>query len=221
MILSNLNEQEYKFKNFSCTEQCNGICMNGYISSFEVVDGYVKKINELFKNKNYLIIQKADFIEYPNYAFKEMRAYKTYKEQENLNSIRLNKIINNESFDDCICESHGYETYDYKINERTLKKIYVDVNGCFFCYHTDSSSYIKMNSLNLSWLSKDFFEFISEIYKNGYCKFKQNKDKLNKFHLLDISFLIEDRNSLKSRLNILITNPVKQYLKAIVKRFSY
>lgn len=213
MILSDLNQQEYKFQNFDCTEQCNGICMNGYISSFAVVDGYVKKINELFENQRYLDEQKEDFIKHPNYAFTEMRAYKAYKEQEEINSIRLNKIIDNETFDDCICQKHGYDTYEFTINGQYLKKIYLDANGHFYCYHINFSAFIKMNSLNLSWVPTNLFKLILETSINGH----SDKFRVDKFLLLDISFLAKV-SRIKSIIKRLIPNSAKQYIKAVMKR---
>lgn len=216
MILSNLNEQEYKFRNYDCTEQCNGICINGYISSFEVVDGYVKKINALFRNEDYLNEQRADFIQNPLYAFTEMRAYVTYREQEKINSIRLNTIINNESFDDCICQEQGYELYEYAINGRHLKKIYIDTKEDFYCYHIDSSKYIKMNSLNLSWVPDDLFKLILETYINGYNRSAADDE----FILLDISY-IQRKRGIKSKIKMLLPHSAKQSIKSLKRRLSY
>ncbi|WP_298343644.1 hypothetical protein [uncultured Algibacter sp.] len=211
MILSDLNNQEHKFKDFDCTEQCNGICMNGYISSFQVVNGYVNKINALFKDEAYLNEQKKDFIKNADFAFTEMRAYKAYREQENINSIRLNKIIGNESFDDCICMEHGYETYDSVLNNQYLKKIYFDANGNFYCYHIESSTYIKMNSLNLSWVPTSLFKLVHKTYKKHYRTQKYGGNE--GFILLDVF----QRNSIKSRVFRFFPASVKRRVKLFLK----
>ncbi|NEW78267.1 MAG: hypothetical protein GZ086_02340 [Gelidibacter sp.] len=213
MILSNLDKQESKFKDFDCTEQCNGICMNGYITSFQVVDGYVNKINNLFIDKDYLNEQKLDFERNPDYAFTEMRAYKAYKEQENIKSIRLNKIIDNESFDDCICQEHGYEMYNTPLGGRYLKKIYFDNYGNFYCYHISSSKYIKMNSLNLSWVPTSLFKLIFRKFKKNYRK--PSPLIIEEYLLLDVF----QTKSLKLKVLRLIPKPIKNYIKNIIKKF--
>ncbi len=211
MILSDLNKQEEKFKDFHCTEQCNGICMNGYISSSKVVHGYVNKINELFTDEAYLNEQKKDFIKHPDYAFTEMRAYKAYRDQEGIKSIRLNKIIDNESFDDCICLDHGYETYESILNNQYLKKIYFDTNGNFYCYHLETSKYVKMNSLNLSWVPINLFKLVHKTYKKNH---NTQKDVSNAdLILLDVF----QRNSIKARVLRFIPESLKRRVKLFLK----
>jgi hypothetical protein len=215
MILSDLNKQEHKFVDFDCTEQCNGICMNGYISSFQVVNGYINKIIELFKDEDYLDEQKKDFVVNPDYAFTEMRAYKAYREQENIKSIRLNTIIDNESFDDCICQEHGYETYSSVLNNQYLKKIYVDANANFYCYHTESSKYIKMNSLNLSWVPTRLFKLVYNTYKNNYKN--TSNEAANDFILLDIY----QNNTIKAKTMRLIPKSLKRKIKLFLKKYNF
>ncbi|MCB4799694.1 hypothetical protein [Neotamlana laminarinivorans] len=211
LILTNVQKQEYKFVDYDCTEQCNGKCINGFVSSFKVIDGYVKKINELFLDENYLNIQRKDFIKHPNYAFTEMRAYTAYKNQENVNSIRLNAIINNESFDDCICMNHGYETYNEPLKNQFLKKIYFNKQGEFFCYHKESSSYIKMMSLNLSWVPTKLFKLVCNTFKKYYLK--KNKSNTNTYFSLNIY----KANSLRTRILSPIPKPIKKRIKGWLK----
>ncbi|WP_298494577.1 hypothetical protein [uncultured Algibacter sp.] len=214
MILSDLNNQEEKFKDYDCTEQCNGICMNGYISSFKIVEGYVNKINKLFKDEIYLNEQKQDFITHPDYAFTEMRAYKAYRDQEGIKSIRLNAIINNESFDDCICMDHGYERYESVLNNQYLKKIYFDTNGNFYCYHIESSKYIKMNTLNLSWVPISLFKLVYKTYKNNI---KNPKEVLNKeLQLLDVF----QNKTFKAKVLRFIPKSIKSKIKLFIKKYN-
>ena len=152
MIMCDLNEQEKKFRDYDCTEQCNGICMNGFIANTHVAKGYIEKINEIFQREEFLASQQKEFDEiHPHYAFTEMRAYEIYKSEEKINSIKLNTIIDNESFDSCICESHDMETEHLK-SGREIKKVYLNKDGRIFCYHIPSQRMIKMNSLNLSYV---------------------------------------------------------------------
>ena len=212
MILTNLEDQEYKFKNFDCTEQCDGICMNGYIASFEVVDGYVNKINDLFEDEEYLNEQKIDFLENPDFAFTEMRAYKAYKEQEKIKSIRLNKIINKESFDDCICQDHGYDVYIVPLGGRYLKKVYIDIEGNFYCYHIASSTFVKMNSLNLSWVPTNIFKLVFKEFKKKYRKV--GNAQIKEYKLMDVF----QTKSLRSRVLRLTPQIFKKIVKSIIKK---
>jgi len=184
LILTNLAKHESKFAAYDCTEQCNGICMNGLINSFEVVDGYIKKINELFQNEKYLNNQLEEFQIHTDWAFTEMRAYETFKKEMKIKSIELNTIINNETFDHCICLHDGFETYDRPVNSYNIKKLFINKSNTIFCYHTEKKTYIKMNSLNLSWVPYHFFESIFIIAKTA--KKKAQENDTNKIKELDI-----------------------------------
>lgn len=172
LILTDLKKQEHKFLNFDCTEQCSGICMNGFISSQQIVDLYVKEINRLYSDKNYLAEQANDFVIHTDWALTEMNLYNTFKNEKKINSVRLNKIINNETFDDCICQPQGYETYDKPINGKVLKKLFTDKTGTFFCYNSRLGSHIKMNSINMSWVPDYLFEYVYNTAKKSH---KTNK----------------------------------------------
>jgi hypothetical protein len=158
--------------------------MNGFISSLHVVEGYLQKIIRLFEDEDYLAKQRQEFQTHPDMAFTEMRAYRSHK--RDINTIRLNQIINHESFDDCICEHHGYERYETLLNGRLLKKIYLDTNGVFYCFHTESNDYIKMNSLNFSWVPNYLFEIISTVYQDQRAIPKHASQLENGYYLLDV-----------------------------------
>ena len=74
------------------------------------------------------------------------------------NKIMLNNIINEESFDDCICSKDEMVTYETKINNNFLKKIFVDESNNFYFRSIKSNKMIKMISLNMSWVPIYFFE---------------------------------------------------------------
>ena len=48
MIITDLKNHEYKYKQYDCTEQCNGMCINGYINTREIIRKYIIYINSLF-----------------------------------------------------------------------------------------------------------------------------------------------------------------------------
>lgn len=154
--------------------------MNGFIRSIKILDGYINKINELFQNELYLNEQLKDFQLHPEWAFTEMRAYNTYKNDSNINSIRLNTIIKNETFDDCICNQDGYEMDNQSKTPNNIKKLYKNKHNLIFCYHLEEKRFIKMNSLNMSWVPNYFFDKIFQITKKSNTKIFKNKKEVFK-----------------------------------------
>lgn len=160
MILEDLAAHEWKFRGYDCTDQCDGICMNGYISGPEVVKGYLNKINDLFQREGFLYDQQREFDEiHPEYAFTEMRAYALYKDEDNVRSVRLNTIVDGTSFDDCICAAHGMEMEMARFG-KAIKKVFLTSDGGFYCVQQGSHDRIKMNSLNLSFVPMHFFDIV-------------------------------------------------------------
>ncbi|APB34937.1 hypothetical protein GlitD10_2596 [Gloeomargarita lithophora Alchichica-D10] len=160
MILTNLSQHEDKFKNYDSTEQCNGMCINGFINSLNSVESYLDKINNLFQDQEYLAGLRKLFDEvYPDYAFTEMSAYLEFKKEPVINTIRLNTVINNSTFDDCMCYKHELET-ERLFTGREVKKIYTNGSGYFYGYHEELKQIVTINSLNLSWLPIEFFAIV-------------------------------------------------------------
>lgn len=157
LIFCNLADHVPKFESYDCTEQCNGICMKGLIGSQKIVKGYLDKINELFSDKDYLNRVKKDYETQPTYAFTEMAAYAEYKRSANIKSIRLNSIIDGETFDDCICQEHDMEMEDSEQAGKKIKKLFF-INGNIYTKHLPAQSLIKLNGINMSWVPTSFIE---------------------------------------------------------------
>ena len=177
LILTNLYENEYKFSGYDCTEQCNGACINGFVSNKEVIAGYLDKINDLFEDDYYISKQQHEFDSInTNYAFTEMRAYAEYKKEystidgmnvypaTNFKSVLLQSIINGEMFDPALaqnsakkicceeCDS-GYEM------ESGIKKMYFRDNKIYFKF-VDTGQLIRACSINMSWTNKSLWKKI-------------------------------------------------------------
>ncbi len=157
LILSPLTSKEKRFKDYDCTEQCNGSCMNGFVNNVAVVKNYVDKINELFQRNDYLEKQREKFEKMPGYAFTEMRAYRTFKKESGIKTIRLNEIIDNETFDECLCQEHGMEMEYDNYLKRKIKKLYFR-NGDIYEKIAATDELVKLNSINLSWVTTSFIE---------------------------------------------------------------
>lgn len=216
MILSDLASHEVKFKDVDCTEQCSGSCMNGFISNLEVVTGYIRKINEIFKRTEYLdILQKEFDTKHPTYAFTEMRAYRIYKSESAIKTRRLSSIIDNSSFDDCICSAGGMQT-EVLPSGAIIKKVLLQGTGFF--WETPKGDRIRANSINLSWVPMYFFE---GTYRHLIKTLKHQKsaDSDSHSHLtlseafpfMQIKYRL--MNHMKS-LNTRITNRLKKCLNA-------
>lgn len=152
MIVDDLAVHEAKFAAYDCTEQCDGSCMNGFISSRAVVGKYVQKINELFQRRAYLEEQAREFkTTNPGYAFTEMRAYAQFRTEEKINSIRLSQVIDGSTFDDTLVLAHGMET-ERLDSGKYIKKVFLHSDGRFFCREKNSGQPVQINTINLSWM---------------------------------------------------------------------
>jgi len=125
--------------------------MNGLINNQKVVKGYIDKINELFTRQDYLEKQRKDFENNPDWAFTEMRAYKTYKEEEGIKTIRLNTIMNAHTFDECICQEDGMETEPLNKGQKDIKKIYFR-DGKIYEKMKSSGKMVEVKTINMSWV---------------------------------------------------------------------
>lgn len=217
MILDDLNKHKYKFDSYDCTEQCESYCINGFISGLVVVQGYVDKIISLFQDQNYLAAQREDLSKKPTFAFTEMRAYTAYRDQESIKSIRLNTIINGETFDDCICFDDGYFQYDYSINYRYLKKIYFNNNEIYFKL-IKSKDYIKVVSLNLSWVSTEVFKAVSDIYMGKWFNSLNYKLNSDGFYELSLVHISQKNNKIISFLKLILPINIRFKMRKFHKR---
>lgn len=201
LILTNLAAQEYKYIDYDCTEQYNGILMNGFISSSDISDRYIKKINLLFVDENYIAEQEKDFIEHPDWALTEMRLYVAYRNEENIKSIRLNSIINNETFDDCISQQHGYKMNDNPIEGSILKKLYIDKNKTFFYYFLDKQQYVKVNGICMTGAPNYLFESIFKTAQESLRIKKETSPDMSSISEFDMFSKPSDANKIvKSKI---------------------
>jgi hypothetical protein len=152
LIVANLFQKELIFNKFDTTEQCGGLCMNGYISSKKITQLYVHHILELFNDIDFLKIQKEKCEINESFAFTEMAAYNHFKKVLKINSVRLNNFENGDTFDDCIAFDDGMAHTKEKYNGYTIKEIYINANNEFYFKLNSTENYIKVNSINLSWM---------------------------------------------------------------------
>lgn len=167
MIVESLSPHESRFSKYDCTEQCNGMCMNGYISSKAIVRGYVRFINSLFSDEKFLERQKREFSEKsPDFAFTEMRAYHEFKKVSNLRTVRLGTVFEDSFFDDAVTQKHGM-VMDSVPGIGQIKRVHLVSGGNFFCQREKDMRMIKVHSFNLSWVPIDVFKIVLEHSRRG------------------------------------------------------
>lgn len=186
LILCNLSSKVFRFTEYDCTEQCNGMCMNGFISNLEIVEGYINKINLLFQDEDFLDQQRQEYeVYHPTWAFTEMAAYAAYKESTVIKTIRLNSIIDGEMFDDCICQQHDMEMIG------GIKKLYIDeANRTFYVKYLPTQQYIKLNSINMSWVPTSF---IKQVFEDATVSGRDSISSCEEFSLQDVSQQLQEQ----------------------------
>lgn len=144
LILSDLTTQEQKFNNFDFAVQSN---INGFIKSSDSLLKYLLHNISAFSDKYFLMNQRNKIENNPSLALTEMATFKTFIQNNLVKSIKLNTIINNETFDECILNSDGMVMM---MNGRNFKKIYCDIFGNIYCLDSITMKYVKMLALNMS-----------------------------------------------------------------------
>lgn len=175
LILEDLSKHEYKFKDYDCTEQCNGWCMNGYVSNIDTTRRYIEHFISLFGDDEYLNTHQKEFDTInPSYAYTEMRAYHDFKTKNNIKSIDLSTPINGETFDHALAQNFG-PNYDDDAITKDIKpdkeNLWESSNGRKVIYEKEDGVYFKLKNelfkvitVNLSWLPTSLF---TEIYNKS------------------------------------------------------
>ena len=156
-------------KKYDNTEQCGGICINGFISSRRIIKMYVDHILELFNDEEYLNKQIEKCSTNSNFAFTEMAAYNHFKNYYNLKTIRLNAFISNDTFDDCLACKDDMQQTDEVYNGHKIKEIFINRNYNLFFKHSSDNRFYKINSVNFSWIpsfiiSRIFFTYCRSLF---------------------------------------------------------
>ncbi|MDX2188502.1 MAG: hypothetical protein SFY32_01450 [Bacteroidota bacterium] len=152
LILNSLSKIEHRFLNYDATEQCNHMCLNGFISNIEVIEKYTDTIINLFDRKELLDSYRKEFETNTNYAFTEMRAYEIFKKEHNYNILTLNTIFENSTFDECLCQNHEMKMIKSDKYKYVHKELYTDKFGNFYTKKLISNEFVHLHSINLSWL---------------------------------------------------------------------
>jgi hypothetical protein len=155
-ILTNLSPFESQLAQYDCTSQCNGHCLNGFISNKGIVRKYVQKMIDLISDDDYVSSWQDKYFTNPRLFYNEMEAFIVFVQEAGLRNFHLAQIHGGAMFDDSITYDNGMELYSGTIKGRSVKKLYMH-DGQIYCRHLASGSFIRMNNLNLSWMPKYIF----------------------------------------------------------------
>ena len=152
LVLAPLTQREARFADYDCTEQCRGECLNGFVSSRDLVVRYVDTINELFSDQVYLESQRQRLNTHSGLAFNEMDAYKEFKVRAQLRTIRASEPIDGEVFDDALAFTEDYVLASNLIGNRTkIKQLVLHPAGLVYGKH-QKKGIVRFITLNLSWM---------------------------------------------------------------------
>ena len=200
IILSNLNSLEIRYEDVDYTVM-NGLNqLQGYVRNVKYLKLFQELSISMFSDERYLKrLKQKDFAENPTYGFTMMRVFKRLSEQSDPKIKRLNTIIDNTYFDECICVPHSKEVYREKIADRTVKKLYSDTKGNIYQYDLDKKRYIEVLGINLSWIPQYVFNSVFKYAQKKYNSRQKNDQEKGK-EVKEISFQPPFRFLVKSKL---------------------
>lgn len=153
LIAGDLGVRESRLVGLDATEQCLGGCLNGWISSRAVVDGYCEKMIEIYHRTDYLDVQRRRLEEHTGLAFNEMDAWQTHRSEVGLKTRVLGVPQEGEAFDDALAITSGWQTAATKIRNRIpVKRLARRARGGFFSFSSADSRPVQLVTLNLSWM---------------------------------------------------------------------
>lgn len=164
MIGTRLARHEPKFDDIDVTEQCNGLCLNGYIRRPSLVADYTELMRALFHDEDVLAKEEAQIMETDELSlFTEMKAWRIFKRDRQPHTRRLNEIINGETFDECLRQEHGMAMTTDAAGSR-MKELYIAPSGEILQHHLETDQKARVMTINLSWCPDAMFEQIYNLY---------------------------------------------------------
>lgn len=163
MVLQDLRPHDLALRNYDFSVQCNGMCLNGIVST-SVVSEYCAHICALFESSEYLSAQQYEFdTKNPDYAFTEMRAFADYLQKTARPWLHLLSYQENVIFDDCICQAHGFQMCELKRGQ-SVKRFYARNKRI---YALRGNNEIEFVTLNLSWVPLYVFDWSMKALSGG------------------------------------------------------
>ena len=167
LLLAPLHSREDRFLNLDCTEQCLGKCLNGWVANPKLIQNYLELIISLFKDNDYLNIQRLRLQKESNLSFNEMDAWCEFKKVNKPKTRRLSQPQSGETFDDALAFVEEFEKSHTLIRNKTeVKKLSTSNKGGLFVHHKPSGAPLRLISANLSWMPEYLFVKLSKFALN-------------------------------------------------------
>jgi hypothetical protein len=149
LIIENLSEYDYLQNKHLSMMQCNSSCLNGFVKR-SVVNLYCESVLEQFKNEQLLEKYRKEFEVNKRFAFVDMGGFKNFNIAQPLPFVSGMELSRTFVFDDCLCQSHGFDCVDLP-DSRRVKQIYFEKGKAFFIKEKQK---VLAATLNLSWLNE-------------------------------------------------------------------
>lgn len=208
LLLARLSEFEKLYQDFDYTTHNPHKVMQGLINNIDTMEQYGNKIIDIFQRKEHLNELKKDFQDKPKHAFTMMWAFNVFHKENKPVTKRLNSIIGNATFDECLFFDDGFKMTN--IGGRKIKQIFYDKNGNLYLYHLKTNKYIRLNSINMSWMPLYMYDRITKLTNKKKAPFEQSKKKLYKINYKETitnkinKICYKKHKSLKSKLRSII-----------------
>lgn len=163
MILCDLREKSYAFEYLDCTVRPSFSMIFGKINNPDLLRDYCLTILNLFGNKKFLDSQKDEFIFKPEFGFTMMRAFMIFyrRNKKKYKIDKLEKVINKEIFLDTLLVNRNktFEIENKKFGRFEVISLYKK-NDSLFVKEYSSENFIRLNSIDLSWVPEYYFSKI-------------------------------------------------------------
>ena len=144
LVLSDLLLREKRFSNVEATAQCKNQCLNGWISSRELVSRYTRSILDQFSNKAFLEAQRDRLKVHAGLSFNEMDAFAEFRSRESVKTWHGEKPIDGEIFDDALAFFEGFEVATGKVLGKTaIKRLWSDGQNVY-ARHLKSGEFVRL-----------------------------------------------------------------------------
>ena len=170
MILCDLQEKSYFFEHLDCTVRPSFSMIMGKINNPMILQDYCTTIIQLFKDQEFLENQRIEFNSNAQFGFTMMRAFmKFYELYQNKYKIdTFEKINKGELFLDMLLRKgkNIFVINEKKEKDSDIKQLY-QRGSILFVKHVSTGDFIKLNSIDLSWVPEYYFSKILSITTTG------------------------------------------------------
>ena len=157
MIIQSLGQYEESFGDIDFTVQCEGNCLNGFITA-PAMREVTSEFCRAFEDEELLELMRKRFsreIE-RSHALTEMELFCLYRKKTERKNVDLRFSVPDRVFDDFLVREHGFEMMEIYPG-KYIKKLYNHENKIYGNYQ---GNLIEFVILNLSWVPDELFKWV-------------------------------------------------------------